>query len=158
MVVDLNHGRVDARAETLDLHEMEEAVRRARSNRDPEVFLDGVQNVVAATQHARRRTANLHVVAADFLAVEHGIEARDLVDADRRHFEDAGDLVHRGERQPAVALALGKVEESDHGRSLVVLRVLREHGLDLRVVRIGKIERRLERVVGDIAVNVEAGS
>lgn len=49
IVVDLDHGGVDAGAETLDLEEGEEAVGRGLALLDAEVLRDGLDDGVGAT-------------------------------------------------------------------------------------------------------------
>src|SRR5262249_51526859 len=76
------------------------------------------RELVGAAQPAGRGAADLDVVAPDRLQVEHAVEGADLVDPDRRHIEDLGDMVHRGARQPAAVLALRQVEQRQHGARL----------------------------------------
>lgn len=74
--------------------------------------------------------------ASDGLAVVHGVEGRDLVDAHGGHLEQPGDLVHDADAREAV-LALAQVEERHHGRFLVLRRVpLEDLGDELLVDRV----------------------
>ena len=98
--------------------------------------LAGLHDLLGATQPARRRGADLKEVLTLRPELEHRIEGRDLVDADRRHVEDACHLVHRHARQPAL-LALREVEQSDHGACLPARRVVRHQRLGL-----GEVLRR----------------
>jgi hypothetical protein len=120
IVIDLNHGGVDASTQTLDLHEMKKSVVRVATHLYTELCLDRIENLVAATEHARRRGADLHVKSADPLAVKHCVKGSDLVNANWRHLEDARDLVHRRERKPSAGLPLSKVEQWDYGRRRVI--------------------------------------
>lgn len=117
----------------------------------------GVQNVVAAAEHAGGGGAHLDVVLSDALAVEHGVEAGDLVDADGGHGEDGGDLVHGREGQPAAVLALGEIEQGDDCGGGIVFREALENGADALVVLLCELERGVVGVVGGVAMDVEAG-
>lgn len=54
-------------------------------------------------------SADLHKVLANRLAVVHGVEGRNLVNAHRGHLEHASDLVHDADAGEAV-LALTEVK------------------------------------------------
>ena len=80
-----------------------------------------------AAQHARRRAADLDVIAADRRHIVHRVEAHDLVDAHVRH----ADLRARRTRSPGPAaspafglradLALGEIEQRHRRRLLAPL-------------------------------------
>src|SRR3954465_15099042 len=113
IVVDLDHRSVHAAAEALDLLDAErDAVGRG---------LAGLHDGLRAAQPARRRGANLQQIPTPRLELEHRVEGRDLVDADRRHIEQARHLLHRRSRQPAL-LALRDVEHADYRARLASLR------------------------------------
>ena len=61
---------------------------------------------------------------ADRPQVEHEIERGDLIDADRRHIEELGHLVHRHQRQPA-ELTLRQVEQLVENYAVVLDEILR---------------------------------
>ena len=66
VVPDDEHGRVAARALALDLDDGELAVLGRLAGLDAaELGADGVEDVVRAAEHARRRGADLHEVFAD---------------------------------------------------------------------------------------------
>ncbi len=87
----------------------------------------------------------------DRLAVVHGVERRDLVDAHGWHFEDAPHFIHDADRGIS-ELALAEVEEGHHGRFLVLWGVafkdLGEEGFVLR----GEFEGYRRVVLGCVAV------
>ena len=60
----LDHGRVHACAEALDLADGEEPVLGGASHPAAHVLLDGLQDLVGAAQPAGGRRANLDVVLA----------------------------------------------------------------------------------------------
>ena len=129
VVVHLEDRRVHAAAEALHLGQGEHAVRAglAIALEVPGV-LAGAQHLVRAAQPAGRRAADLEVVAADRLGVEHQVEGGDLVDADRRHAEALRHHVHRHARHPGAAglpphLPLHEVERRDHRARLLARRV-----------------------------------
>ncbi len=61
VVVDLDHGRVDACAQAFHLGEGEELVLGHFAHADLEVLLDGGQDFVRAAQPAGRRRTNLRI-------------------------------------------------------------------------------------------------
>ena len=154
LVVDLDHGGVRARAEALDLEEGELLVGRRLAESDAEVRRDRVDDRVgtAPAEHARGRRADLDKVVADGFAVEHGVEARDLVDAHRGHLEDLCDVVHDADRREVLVLLLGDLEERDHGRLLVLGRVLCDDLLRELLVLGVERERNRRVVVRRVAV------
>ena len=83
----------------------------------------------APLQPARRRAADLHVIAADGRQIEHGVEGRDLVDADIGHAEHVGDIAERGLGQPAAHLLLRAPQQRQHGRGLPPFRIFLDLGL-----------------------------
>ena len=60
----LDHGRVDACAEALDLADGEEPVLGGAPHPAAHILLDGLQDLVGAAQPAGGRRANLDVVLA----------------------------------------------------------------------------------------------
>ncbi len=95
--------------------------------------------------------AELHKVLADGLAVVHGVEGCDLVDAHWGHLEHAGDLVHDADAGEAV-LALAEVEQGHDGGLLVLGRVPLEDLIDDLEVLLGELERDALVVVRLVAV------
>lgn len=79
------------------------------------------------------------MVLPNRLAVVHGVEGSDLVDAHGRHFEHAGDLVHDADACEAV-LALPEVEEGHDGGLFVLRRVTLQDFLDEGEVLGGEFE------------------
>lgn len=57
--------------------------------------------------------------AADGVAVVHGVEGGDFVDAHGRDLQHARDLVHHADAREAV-LPLAEIEERHHGRAFVL--------------------------------------
>jgi hypothetical protein len=98
--------------------------------------------------------ADLDKVLADRLAVVHGVEGRDFVNAHRGDLEHAGNLVHDADASVAV-LALAEVEQGHDGGLLVLGRVALEDLIGEGEVLLGELERE-GRVVGRfIAVLLE---
>src|SRR5918993_1661347 len=128
IVVDLDHWRIRAGAEALDLGQREQAVF-GRVSLPESAQLASAQHVIRSAQHARRRSAHLYMEAADRRQVEHGVEGRDLEHVDRRHIEFASDELHDRKRQPSLRvrlrtnLPLGEVEERYGRRPLPPFRV-----------------------------------
>jgi hypothetical protein len=83
--------------------------------------------------------------------VVHGVEGGDLVDAHRRHVEEARHLVHDADAGEAV-LALAQVEQRHDGGLLVLRRVALEDLGDDGLVLLGELEGNLGVVVGGVAV------
>jgi hypothetical protein len=123
LVADLHHRRIDAGAEAFDLAQGEGAVLGRLAEVDAEPLLAGLHDRVGAAQPAGRRRADLQQVLSDRLQIEHGVEARDLVDADRRHVEDLGHMVHGGAVEPAAILRLRQMEQRDHRARLAARRI-----------------------------------
>src|SRR6185437_13674624 len=82
IVVDLNDRCVDASAETFDLDQRELAVAGRLVHADAELFLARLHDLVRAAQPAWRRGADLQEMLPDRPQMKHGVERRDLVDAD----------------------------------------------------------------------------
>src|SRR4029453_8290735 len=127
-----HHRRVVAGREALLLALEEELpVRRRLAGLDAEVLLDGRDDLVGATEHAADIGADRDMNAAGGLRLEHRVEARDLVDLDRRQPDVRGDRVHELGREPAVVLVLRGPERGDDRGPAPVRRELREPGVDL---------------------------
>lgn len=60
------------------------------------------------------------MIPPNWIAVVHGIESGDLVDAHRGHLQDPRNLVHNADARPAVVLTLTEVEEGHDGGFLVL--------------------------------------
>ena len=111
--IDLNHRRIHARAQALDLGPRERAVG------GDVVFLadHAVQDLlqpIGAAQHARRRAAKLHVETSDRREIEHRVEGRDFEHADLGHAEHLRHRLDRLLRQPAAGLLLRPPQDRDH--------------------------------------------
>ena len=134
MIVDLHHGGVDAGAEALDLGQRKVTVLRGFAQADAELVAASIAERIRATQPAGRRPAELHVIAADRLQVQHRVEGGDLVDPDRRHVEQRGDILHHRLGDPATVLALREVEQRQHRARLTTRRVLGDHGIRVGLI------------------------
>lgn len=97
------------------------------------------------------RCAALNVEPAHGVAVVHGVESGDLVDAHGRHLEDARDLVHDADAGEAV-LPLAEVEQRHDGGLLVLAGVAGQHFLDELLILGVELEGDVEVVVGSVAV------
>jgi hypothetical protein len=97
------------------------------------------------------RCADLHEVLADRLAVVHGVEGRNLVNAHWGHLEHASDLVHDADAGETV-LALAKVKQRHDGGLFVLGRVALEDLIGELEVLVGKLEREGRVVVRLVAV------
>ena len=123
IVVHLDHGRVHAGAEALDLRAGEQPILAGLAGPDPDFVADGAEHVANAAQHARRRAAHLEMVPADRGQVDHRVEGRDLHHADFRHAQPPGDMFDGGLGQPAAVLALGHIEQRQHRARLPAFRI-----------------------------------
>lgn len=94
--------------------------------------------------------------SANFLAVVHGVERRNLVHSHWRHLQQTCNLVHDADAGEAV-LALAQVEQR-HDRRLLVLRgvPLEDLGHDGLVLR-GELEGYVGVVVGRVSVLLGRG-
>jgi len=124
VIVDLNHGGVDAGTEALHLKEGKLAVLGGLTVLDTKVIRDGLLDLTSTAGHARGGTAKLNEVLANGLTVEHSVESGNLVDAHGAAAEDLCYFVHGGDREKVVVLPLCKVEEGNACGLLVVARVL----------------------------------
>ncbi len=104
------------------------------------MLLDGLFNILTAANHTRCGSTQLNKVLSDLLAVEHGVEGCDFVDAGRFDLADLCHLVHGGYGKPAPVLALGEVEEGDDSGLLVVVGVFGEDLFDATVVFFGEVK------------------
>lgn len=91
------------------------------------------------------------MVLANRLAVVHGVEGGDFVDAHWGHFKESGDLVHDADAGPAV-LALGEVQERHDGGFLVLGGVAFEDLVDELEVLLGELEGDVGVVIRVISV------
>ena len=134
VVVDLDHRRIGAGAQALDLHHGELAVGGHFLEADAELALAGVAEIIGAAQPAGGGPADLDQVAPHRLQIQHAVETGDLVDADRRHVEDRGHMVHRRPGQPAASLGLGEFEQRQDRARLPARRVFGDELLGHRLV------------------------
>ena len=173
VVVDLDHGCVDASTETLDFDEGEKTVFRGVAGSDTQVFRDGIDNLgaAAATELARclnypvshsnstltprlsktYRRAQLNKVLANRLAVVHSVEGCDFVDTHRGHLQEPGDLVHDTDAGVAV-LTLTQVQHRHNGSLLVLRGVPLKDLIDKFEVLLGELEGKVGVVGGFVAV------
>ena len=78
--------------------------------RMPSLLLDVGRDVLAAAQHAGDVGADADVMAPAGVGLEHRIEARDLVDLDRRQLQVLRDRIHELGGQEAVVLLLRRAQ------------------------------------------------
>jgi hypothetical protein len=95
--------------------------------------------------------ADLDKVLADGLAVVHGVECCDFVNAHGGHLEHAGDLVHDADAGETM-LALAKVEQGHDGGLLVLGRVALEDLIGDLEVLLGELEGEGRVVVRLVAM------
>lgn len=152
IVVDRHHGGIHTGAQALHLRDGELLILGGLTDTDAELLLAGLEDLVGAAQPAGRGGAHLNVVFARGLAHEHRVEGGHLVDAHVRQLQDLGHLVHGGNGQPAV-LALGQVQERDHGATLVSLRIDAKYGLHALLVLRRELERNVRVVLRGVAMH-----
>ena len=99
VVSDLDHGGVDAGAEALDLGESEEPVGSGLPGVDAQVGLDGHEDGLAVAQHARRRGAQLQMVLAHRLSVEHRVKRARLINFRLCNIQDLCNLKEKRKRK-----------------------------------------------------------
>src|SRR5205085_11603062 len=102
---DLHHRRSAARAEAFDFGERELAVRRRLARLDAEALRALFSHTPRAHDLARERAADLYVVLADRLHVDHRIERGRLPHVGDAHAQAICDIGHARLVEPA-ALAL----------------------------------------------------
>src|SRR6266436_5620564 len=142
VVVDLKDRRVDAGAETLDLDERKETVRRGPADADAKLTLARADHLIRAAQPARGRRARLEQIASNWSQVEHRVKGCDLINPDRRHFEQLRDAIHRRPGQPSSMLALRQIQQRQHRARLTPSRVFGDVGFRPLEVLLGEIEAR----------------
>merc|ERR1719220_2717800 len=152
IVVDLDHGRVDAGAEALDLADGEELVVGHAADADAKVFLAGRHDLVAASEPAGSCCANLNMVFANRVAHEHGVEGGHFVHSHAWHSDHLSHMVHGSDRQPAAYLPLSKVKQGDHCGSLVPVRVDRHDRVGAGFVLSCELKRSLGIVGSSVPV------
>ena len=145
IVVHLNHRRVHAGAQALDLGAGEHPVRAGFPGADADLVPDRAEDLAGAAQHAGRGAADLDVKRPDRRQVDHRVEGRDLHHADLRHTEPPGDMLDRGPGHPAAVLALRQIEQRQDGARLPALRIAGD-GL-LRGPAVLAVEREAVRLV-----------
>ena len=152
LVVDLNHGCVDACAQALDLTDCEQAVLAGSVHLNIGMILDGLDDVSGTTELARSGTAYLEVILSDLGSVEHRVERGNLVHLHGLHVQDLSDLVHGGECEEVVVLFLSDEQSRDACALLVVARVLIQQVLNLFVVLLGELKRSVLIIVLSVSV------
>jgi hypothetical protein len=142
VVVDLHHRRRRAIAHAFDLGEAPETIVADVPGLHA-ALVTGRDQIVRTAQHAGRRAADLHVIAAHGDQIVHGVEGRDLDHADDRHVEIARDILHHRDRQPALGvgfgadLTLGQIEQRHHRRALAPFGIARDNDLGLGRIGLG---------------------
>src|SRR5438874_2218143 len=117
VVVHLHHGPGPAGRQAFDCAQREKTVRGRLAGLDAELGVDPAQQLLRAYERAHQRAADLDVVLADRLAVEHRVERRGLIDLRRREAQQPRDLPHRRLWYVPVLL-LRQPEQRQQGRSL----------------------------------------
>ena len=107
---------------------------------DSEVVLDGLHDFFAPANHAGSRSADLHKVFSDRGAVEHGVKGSDLVDSYGSDVTQLGNLVHGHQWQPSAVLALGQIQQGNHGGLAVVVGVFGQDAVGAFVVFVSEIK------------------
>ena len=121
---DLDHRRVHAGAQALDLLPGERAVGGTVMRLVVDAVAADLDQLARPAQHAGRRAADLDMrVRADRLQVEHRVEGRDLEHADQRHVEHVRDALDGRLGDPALLL-LRPPEQRDHRGGLPARRKL----------------------------------
>ena len=92
IVIDLNRGCAGAGADTFDLFQREDAVVGDFLVADFQALFGSLENVVAAAQHAGDVGADLHVVLAHRLAMQHGVILERFLDLHGAKIEARGDF------------------------------------------------------------------
>lgn len=178
VVVDLDHGSVDAGTQAFDFDEGEETIFGGVSGGDTQVFRDRLDDLVATattelagclkwlsamTKTRGRmprqvgkgpisyRRAKLNKVLANRLTVVHGIESCDFVDTHGGHLQETGDLVHDADAGVAV-LALANVQDRHDSGLLVLGGIALEDLIDELEVLLGELERNIRVVFAFVAV------
>lgn len=160
VIVELEHWGIGTSSQTLNLQQRKQAVLRCAPILDVQMVHDGLFDVLGPANHAWGRAAQLNEVLSSLLAVEHGVECRNLVHADRGHSYDFCDLVHRCEWKPASGLALRQIKEWNDASLFVVAGVLSQYSVDPLIVLLGEIEVRdcvvvlCEAVLGHTATHM----
>jgi len=80
-----------------------------------------LHTVIGTPDHAWSGGAELDVMSADLLSIEHGVERCYLEDLHGLHFQNLGNLVHGGECQEVIVLFLSDEKYWDDGTVLVVI-------------------------------------
>ena len=106
---DGDHGRRPARTETLHVVEAVLVVGGRLTVVDAQLLLEGVHTLAGAAQHARHVGADLDVILALGLSVEHVVEVDDRTHLGRLEVQHGGQFVLRVDRAVA-KLALDHVE------------------------------------------------
>src|SRR6185312_1398110 len=121
------HRRAGAGGEALLLALEEDApVGGALIELDTELALRVRNEFLGAVQHAGDIGADADVVAPARVSLEHGVEARDLVDLDGRQLQVRRHGVHQRRREIAVVLLLRGAQRRDAGGALPAGRKLRD--------------------------------
>lgn len=79
--------------------------------------------------------------------IEHGVKGGNLIDSHGRHAEVFCDVVHDADTCPSFVLSLGKIEEWDDGRFLVLRGVFGDDFLSALYVLCVELEWDLQRIM-----------
>src|SRR6185312_9757759 len=140
-VIDHQHRCAGAGGETLLLALEEDApVGGALVELDAELALRVRDEILTTVQHARDVGADADVVAPARVGLEHGVEARDLVDLNGRQLQVGRHGIHQLRCQIAVVLLLCGAQRRDAGGALSAGRKLGDPVVDLPARVLG--ERR----------------
>mmetsp|Transcript_20793 Transcript_20793/g.37558 ORF Transcript_20793/g.37558 Transcript_20793/m.37558 type:complete len:300 (-) Transcript_20793:15-914(-) len=152
IIIQLNHGSIRTRPQTLHLQQRKHPILRRLPILNPQMLLNILLDILAPTNHTGSRSTQLNKVLAHLCAIEHGIKRCHLVDAGGVGLDDFGDFVHGGDGEPSAVLALGEVEEGDDAGLFVVDGVFGEDFVDAFVVFFGEVEVGFWGVVGCVDV------
>src|SRR6056297_758654 len=126
-VIHLHHGGAATGRQTLLLAlEVDAPVGGALTHLDAEPVLDVGEDVVATPQHAGYVGAYRYAVAAHGLQLEHGVEARHLVDGDGGHLQIRRHGIHQGGGEVTTVLVLHLPQGSQHRGLFLIVRIAGE--------------------------------
>ena len=115
LVVHCDNGCPATSAQALDRSQRDVPVLRGLADRDAELALEGLDDVLRARERARDVRADLDDVPADGLGVEHVVEGRDRMAVRGCQLERVGRLAERLLGEPAAVSLLRELERGQHG-------------------------------------------
>jgi len=154
-VVNLNHGRVDAGAETFYFVQSEHAVFRRFSFLDAQFLLKNLHDAIRIAEPAWSGAAKLHVEFSNRIAIKHGVEGRDFVDANARHIQHIGTPLHSAQWQPPSVLSLSQVKNGNERGLFMPFRIIGLDGFNSLEILLGEFEGNIGVVLRRVPVNEE---